>query len=68
MPMEEVLIIDVDSDRFLKKPASVYEYDLLPDQYWTPVIKAIKDATKNLVSLYFISSLRIQGVLTMSST
>ena len=53
LPMEEVLIIDVDNDRFLKKPASVYEYNLLPDQYWTPVIKAIKNASKNLISLFF---------------
>jgi len=48
LPMEEVLIVDVDNNCFLQKPSFVDDYRLLPDQFWTPVLKAIKDSVKEI--------------------
>lgn len=50
LPMEEVLIVDVDNQSFLQKPAFVDDYQLLPDKFWAPVLKAIKEAKKELKS------------------
>lgn len=52
LPMEEVLIVDVDNRCFLQKPSFVDDYQLLPNEFWTPVIKAVKEASKNIKSLY----------------
>jgi len=48
LPMEEVLIVDIDNQVFLQKPSFVDDYQLLPDDFWAPVLRAIKDAKKNI--------------------
>ena len=50
LPMEEVLIVDVDNHCFLQKPSFVDDYQLLPNDFWEPVLKALKEASKNIKS------------------
>ena len=57
LPMEEVLMVDVDKNMFLQKPAFVDDYLLLPDEFWTPLVRAIKEASKNIKSSFSFPNL-----------
>ena len=59
MDGEEVLIVDVDNNCFLQKPSFVDDYRLLPDQFWTPVLKAIKDSVKEIKSKAIIQPVHV---------
>lgn len=48
LPMEEVLMVDLDKNSFLRKPASCDDYQLLPNALWNPVIKALKESKKEM--------------------
>ena len=55
LPMEEVLIVDVDNNCFLQKPSFVDDYQLLPSDFWTPVRQAVKDAAKSIKSKHLLA-------------
>lgn len=54
LPMEQVLVVDVDNNQFLRLPSSVEDCRLLPDDFWVPVEKALRDTIKNFKSTLFL--------------
>jgi hypothetical protein len=51
LPMEQVLIVDVDNNQFLRRPSDVDDCQLLPDEFWVPIEKALRETIKQFKSL-----------------
>lgn len=66
LPMEEVLIVDIDNQSFLQKPSFVDDYQLLPDDFWAPVLKAVKEAKRELKSKKIKISIKISKFFFLS--